>query len=629
MERGDWSSADDVSGLRIADFACGTGTLLRTAYQHIRRRHEEAGGRLEGIHRSMIESAVTGLDINTLASHMTAAGISMMEIGSEYHSTSIASTAVIGGKTGSLELLEADSVVDVTGQVASTAVAREELPTNIEVPDKSQHLIIQNPPYLRARSDRKMFDVTGISEDDRKRSVKRLNSLRNKLRKKDGLKVVGQAGLGCDFSALADLKLASGGVFASVLPLTAAHAESWSGFRERLARDYREITVIAFASHESSMMSADTGMNEMLVIATKGTEEESANRAMFVNLNAAPVSVAEASWFAKLIEEARETSNSGGTLRGAGMQIGSWTKIKLPATDFPWFPAGMQNHQTARTAGLLMNGRLYSVQLRKQWKIKTGMTTLGQLAGIGPTHHLIGHVRDSESLGAFTFDEFNGTEVPTYPALWAASSKTQTKILVSPTHDGTPTSEGNEDAEDQLSRMLQQRSDLFISRTLRMTSQALAAARTADDSMGGRAWTALFVNNRAVRDALALWLNSTLGLMMRVCYAQTTQPGRATMQIKSLSGLPVPNLAKRGVAGKRARRVARENFEELSKLRLDPVSYAFEDSNRHQIDEVVLEMLGLGADDEIAQSLAHLRRIWCREPSVHGGSKRIKAALGM
>ena len=39
-----WSSAVDVKGLRIADFACGTGTLLSTAYQRLSQLHELDGG---------------------------------------------------------------------------------------------------------------------------------------------------------------------------------------------------------------------------------------------------------------------------------------------------------------------------------------------------------------------------------------------------------------------------------------------------------------------------------------------------------------------------------------------------------------------------------------------------------
>ena len=41
----DWASSELVDALRVADLACGTGSLLRASYGHIRRRHEAAGGR--------------------------------------------------------------------------------------------------------------------------------------------------------------------------------------------------------------------------------------------------------------------------------------------------------------------------------------------------------------------------------------------------------------------------------------------------------------------------------------------------------------------------------------------------------------------------------------------------------
>ena len=177
--------------------------------------------------------------------------------------------------------------------------------------------------------------------------------------------------------------------------------------------------------------------------------------------------------------------------------------------------------------------------------------------------------------------------------------------------------------------MLAQRSDLFISRNLRMTSQALAAARTTQPAMGGRAWTALQTGDEGLKDALSIWLNSTLGLMTRVAYAQTTQQGRATMQVRALSGFPVPNFAEESPAGQEARRVAQERYGELSILPLEPVSYAFRDGNRRLIDEVALEMVGLGQNEEARRIVDYLRGLWCREPAVHGGSPTIMRALGM
>ena len=623
-----WVSEAAVADLRVADLACGTGTLLRAAYHNIRRRHESAGGTADNLHRTMMEQSITGLDINSLASHMTAAGLSTAEIATEYHTAHIAAVAVLGGNTGSLELLESDQITDITGQLARTATTNLEQPTTIPVPHHSQDLIIQNPPYSRARGDRRMFDVTGITEQQRKRSMKRLTSIRNNLRNAGNEMTDGQAGLGADFSALAGKKLKDGGVFATVLPLTAAHSESWEGFRRTVESEYREITAIAFTAHQTAMMSADTYMNEMLLVATRRTKDDTDEgaRIICVNISDIPQSVTESYWYSQWINDIRQSGSNSGIIHEAGKRIGSWAAITPPLAGFPWFAVGMQNHHLAAVAAELMDGQLYSPENRQRWELSLPITTLDQVVDIGPTHHLIGHIRGAtETIGAFTFDRITPDILPTYPSLWAADAETQMRMLVSPTHDGQPAV----DDEEQLQQMLAQRSDLFISRNLRMTSQALAAARTAQPVMGSSTWTALLSNNGDIKAALAVWLNSTLGLMIRTCYGQTTQPGRARLQIRGLYGFPVPNFAVNSEAGEHARSTAQRHYSGLSMLELQPASYAFRDTNRHRIDSVALEMLGLGENQQAIVAVNTLRNQWCREPAVHGSNNEIMRALGI
>ena len=391
----------------------------------------------------MMEGSITGLDINVLASHMTAAGLSTTEIETEYETDNIAAVDVKGGRTGSLELLESDQISDITGQLARAATNNHnhEKPVNVEVADNSQDLIIQNPPYSRARGDRKMFDVTGITEKQRRRSVSRLNSIRGKLRRDGNEMTNGQAGLGADFSALADRKLKAGGVLATVLPLTAAKAESWEGFRKTIEREYERILVIAFPSHEGAMMSADTHMNEMLLIATKRSESKSDDedaRIACINLSAAPTSMTEAYWYARLvIDEGIDWSVEGsGIVHGFGKQIGSRAVSRVIRPGFPWFAVGMQNHHIAAASTELMLGRLYSPYDANRWEFGLELTTLGKITTIGPTHHLIGHVRGAEAIGAFTFDEITPQVYVVYPSLWAADAEAQKSILTQPTHSG-------------------------------------------------------------------------------------------------------------------------------------------------------------------------------------------------
>ena len=623
----DWSDAAAVANLRIADLACGTGTLLRAAYRQIRQRHEAAGGDAAGLHRTMMEEAITGLDINALASHMTAAGLSSVEIATEYHTARIASVAVLGGKTGSLELIKEEQITDVTGQSVQTAAANGAAATMLPVPHRSMDLVIQNPPYSRARGGRRIFDISGITEAQRQKSENRLNRIRAKLRDDGNEMTNGQAGFGADFSALAGRKLRDGGIFATVLPLTAAHAESWEGFRRTIESEYRDITAIAFTADAGAMMSADTHMNEMLLVATRAADIQSipaTHGIISININDIPDSVAQAYWIANLLNEIRESARASDVIYAGGRRVGSWTRVVAPRPGFPWFAVGMANHYLAAVAAELMDGRIYSLETGQSLDLQLPFTTLDQVVGIGPTHDLIGHPVGGDGRGAFMFMPLRRGDYPTYPSLWLANAEQQRSILTLPTHEGNP-----QDDPEQARRMLAQRSDLFVSRNLRLTSQALAAARTERLMMGGRAWTALLSDDDDVKGALAIWLNSTLALLLRTCYAQTTQSGRATMQIRALAGFPVPDFAADSDAGVRARAVAREQIGELAALQLRPASYAFEDANRRRVDRVALEMVGLGENQPANAALDALRQQWCREPSVHGGNREIMRALGV
>ena len=147
--------------------------------------------------------------------------------------------------------------------------------------------------------------------------------------------------------------------------------------------------------------------------------------------------------------------------------------------------------------------------------------------------------------------------------------------------------------------------------------------------MGGSSWTALRTGNDAVKAALAIWCNSTLGLMLRVSLSQTTQPGRARLQINALAGFPVPDFAADTPAAEHARHVAAENIAPLSTLPLQPVSYAFNAPHRHRIDAVALDLMGLAGNPQATQALDFLRRLWCREPAVHGGNRNLMRQLGL
>ena len=620
---GDWSNTEELRRLRIADMACGTGALLRAVYGHIRHNYESTGESISDLHKALMEDCLTGIDINPLAAHMTAAGLSSSGLDIEYERSNIAAVRVKGGGVGSLSLLVSGQLTNMMDEAKFDAVKEKDVAT-ITVANESQDLVIQNPPYSRARGERKLFDVAGIDEYERELSLARLQSIRGWMKRNGDEMISGPAGLASDFSALAGMKLRSNGVFATVLPITAARAESWSGFRKTIERDYEDIIAIAFTGHETGMMSADTYIGEILLIANKRPGGEAAS-VLCVNLSEPPRSLAEALWYRGVISDLAQSENDAGVLSLGGV-IGSWVRAASPNPGFPWFAVGMRNHDLAAVAARLIAGELYSPRDRVGWRLDVPITTLGQMAGIGPTHNLIGHIQGNDDIGAFTFDPVDAGDIPTHPALWAAHARAQQRLTVPPTHGGLPMYGGG---DDRTRAMLDKRGDLFISRTLRMTSQALAAARTSERMMGGRAWTVLMSDDDGMKAALAIWLNSTLGLMLRTCYAQNTQAGRAVMQIRALAGFPVPDFGAATPAGEHARAVALDRIDDLAMLSLRPISYAHADDNRKRIDEAALEMVGLGDVPEAARALDFLRDIWCREPQVHGGNRAIMRSLGL
>src|SRR5260221_7079774 len=58
-----WGEPENVRALRIADFACGTGTLLSTVYQAVRQMHELHGGDEAALHPYMMSDVLYGCDI--------------------------------------------------------------------------------------------------------------------------------------------------------------------------------------------------------------------------------------------------------------------------------------------------------------------------------------------------------------------------------------------------------------------------------------------------------------------------------------------------------------------------------------------------------------------------------------
>ena len=600
-------SAEELAGLNLMDAASGTGTLLGAGERALRRQYFAQGGQDPNLHQRRMENHIYAMDVNGIAGTLTAKRLTDLNVEQDYAGSSI---AVITDPAGSLILLDPNitGVSQVLGYRNATptkGIGGESGYFHIELGGIDWSLM--NPPYNRPRRGRQQA-TRGL--DEPRAAAKRHKYLMSH----------GQAGLASDFGNLSNIRLAPGGVYSHVLPLTAAHSSSWGNWRAELEKDFQDIVVIANVSgRELQSMSADTGMSEMLVVATKRSKRPKQWQPveiLCVNLYSAPATLAEGYAIAKEIAAIPAAGRQG------ILSSGNYTRFQHDGAGFPWGAVGSSNNDLTLVMAALLNGNAYDPITFTTYELTLPIAALGDIAKTGPTHHTIGHPKGSDNIGAFEWIPLNELYVvPTHQAMWAADGKTQTTIAMQPTHGGQVI------REELARRMVQSRSQWFIKRGMRWTSQATAIGYTRSQHHGGAAWTALDTSPGAGK-AIALFHNSVFGGIIRNAYGATQKSGRAELQINAIPGLPCPAFHLDTRAAQRARDIAEQHFDELARLELEPFAYCFRDANRHRIDDAAAEMMGLDSNDSAVQEmLAYWRILFAGEPNVNGRQRKITAAL--
>ena len=447
-----------------------------------------------------------------------------------------------------------------------------------------------------------------------------------------------RAGMAASFLVLAKHKVKSGtGRIGFVLPLTCAFADTWTETRRMVEAEFTDIVLIATASGASLKnvsFSADTGMEEMLLVATRRENPQERVRAMLhcVTLYEPCTRNGEAREVARAIEQAMmqcSATNMTHPVTVGDSEIGCITMMHANGKGSPWNMVGVIHGGLALAADALTRGKLDHI-VGTPIPLGLEMGTIEEVFTVGPTHDLIGHPRGGDPRGAFEFHPVTSETdaIGVDRALWAASAREQRALRVLPTHKGlAPPGVGS---QEQREKMRSYASTLFYARNLRWTSQALLTASTPQLTHGGSTWTALIHDDVRVRKAFALWWNSSLGMIVHWTQGQRTQNGRSRTQVGALRKIPCPRLDRLSDA---VLEMAAARFDALSNQTLLPAKEAAEDPVRREIDAAVSNMLEIhkaqtaseevislhtNPDSGIANATEILRKLWCAEPSVHG-----------
>ncbi len=176
---GNWARSDEVERLRIGDFACGTGTLLSTAYTRLGQYFELHGGNSEHLHPAMMGSVLIGADVLPAAAHLTAAMLSGAHPRVTYADSHIM-TVPYGAQSkaraalGSLDLLANEQTFDAVSADSLGAKGKTKKNVFVSVPHGSFDLVVMNPPFTRPtgqeakKGRRPQSDVCGVRRGPRR-----------------------------------------------------------------------------------------------------------------------------------------------------------------------------------------------------------------------------------------------------------------------------------------------------------------------------------------------------------------------------------------------------------------------------------------------------------------------------
>ena len=618
----DWGDAGEVAKFRVVDPACGTGTLLMAAYRQILQNHAlEAGGpppRDNALHRALVENVIFGADVVQAAIHLTAATLAAMSPSVGFQQMQL-HTLWLGRDSakkiwlGSLDWLEAPDIQSFFSATEEQVGASGGEGAMVQHPNAD--LVISNPPFTRRGSDggkeEALSRVFSLPEGDREsqRAIARRTSALLK-----GTAANLMAGHGSSFAVLADRLVNPGGRIALVLPVTALFGESWREIRQLLASRYDVEFVVSSHDPNHRSMSYDTGIGEALLVARRLNEPETPRgRGVFVNLWRAPYRETDSLALIRAITAVASTpvlQADGPPVGGTPLMVGGeqWGEIVTgPVGQEPWATARWKRALAGQFAAAAERGELWT-ENGAQVAGHIVVAAMGDICNVGPQDRRI-----RGSLGVF--DAYHGwNEQAQFPALWSLNSAVHQSMWAEPNAQLFPQPDRDHWPVWSQSGTLQ------TTRDVRYNAQRVMAVCTGIRTLGVSQWHSLLVHEddpliRSRREfALALWCNSTLGLLLNANHANGSQAGRGrgnkgmletltTLDVRKLEpwqldeGLNIWN----DFRGR--------NFQSFHECVVDPV--------RIRLDErVVRDLLGLG--EAAVAAVARLRRLLAAEPSIHG-----------
>jgi hypothetical protein len=537
----DWSNLEEIADFRIADLACGTGTLLMAAADAVsdnalRAFHTDTSSLSDfnkGVHQVLAEKVIYGYDVLPTALHLTAATLAMRAPDIAFENMNL-SFMPLGGRfsrLGSLDFLISSqmSFDDIFGASAEAISSKgKRVSPNTSLP--MLNLCTINPPFTRSVGGNLLFG--SIPEKRRAAMQKRLKNVVREQRVKANI----TAGLGAVFIALANRHILPGGRIALVLPKALLNGVAWEPTREIFRSKY--VVEHVFSSHDPERwnFSDSTSLSEVMLIARKlESQTPDANaRTVHVNFYRNPTNIIEALNIAHQLDGANpgrlETPQGAQRIMIGGAACAEvvsmpWSYLKRDGS-FMWGTAFAQSDITRVLLNLVAGKVLLP---GSKIVVSIPVTRLDQIGTLGPDRR---DIHDAFALSK------SGTA---YPCVWGRDAGTTRRLNQSANSYLVPLSTAKKGRNlRKVADLWPLASDVLLAERLRLNTQSVLAVKVDQEVLTNMWWTfRLNRPNELASKALVLWLNSTLGLTAAFGTRLETEGAWIAWKKPMLARLPV------------------------------------------------------------------------------------------
>ncbi len=614
----DWADHEFPSLLDVADLACGTGTLLMAVAAEAERRHIEAGGsNAPELHKAMVEQALHGYDVQLSAVHFAATSLAMLnpDIQFDRMNLYVMPLGLEGSKAslGSLDFLGTDEAAvqfalsvedmgvgtrDFARVSGSGSRGAAEGATAI-LPDLD--LAIMNPPFTRSVGGNLLFGSLPQAE---RRKLQDELSRRLKAQPRRGITqrvASATAGLGGAFVAAAAPRLRPGeGRLALVLPATVCTGPSWDQTRSLIEQDFTLNMVIASHDPLRWNFSDSTDLSEALLIATRRPQNSGdsvEHRTTFVNLWHNPEGVLDAHRVAQAIASqtpAKIEDAGAALLEVDGLHVGEM--VSIPESRIrgrKWSGVQFARADLIRSAYRLLAGGEVWVPGEGD-AISIALCRLGNIGSVGPDRRRL-------------VDGFDRTSSQTaYPLVEGHDTEQRKSLVCSPDAYLSPlASPRGGQRPGYGDHLWKQSSRLLLAERLWLNTTRVLAMRC-ETRVLSNVWWPVRVEDEAAEKALALWMNSSLGLLTMLAERTTTRGGWVGMKKADLEELPV--LDTRHLQQTQLQAMS-DLFDRLAATEFERLPGMAQCQGRRALDDGISRVLGL-------PDLGTLRTLLASEPVV-------------